>query len=210
MKVLIVGAAGALGVVLVHRALKFDHQVTAMVRSPGPLSEIQDPNLTVASCDVLRESCLDTHMATQEAVICVWGVKPTRKKVSVFSEGTDNVIRSMQRHNVRRLLCVTGIGAGDSRGHGGFVYDRIIQPLFLKTIYQDKDRQERLVEQSDRDWIIVRPATLTDGKGTGNFAVVQKMQGLTAGSISRADVANWMVGQLELNRYLYRAVGLTN
>ena len=210
MKVLIVGAAGALGVVLVHRALKFDHQVTALARNPGPLSEIKDPNLTVVSCDVLQEGCLDTQMATQEAVICTLGVKPTRAKVSVLSEGTDNLIRSMQRHNVRRLLCVTGIGAGNSRGHGGFLYDRVIQPLFLKTIYQDKDRQERLVEQSDRDWMIVRPARLTDGKGTGNFAVVQKMQGLAASSISRTDVANWMVSQLELDRYLYRVVVLTN
>jgi putative NADH-flavin reductase len=210
VKVLIVGAAGPLGMELVRRALKQDHQVTALVRSRNPLTKVKDPNLTVIECDVLRPGSLDTPMANQEAVICSIGVKPTRKKVTVFSDGTDNLIRAMQRHNVLRLFCITGIGAGNSRGHGGFLYDRIIQPLFFRTIYQDKDKQERLVEQCDRDWMIVRPARLTEGKATGNFAVVQRMQGLTASSISRADVAGWVVSQLEVDRYLYRTVVLTN
>ena len=63
----------------------------------------------------------------------------------------------MKMAGVRRLICVTGIGAGDSKGHGGFLYDRIFNPLLLKTIYEDKDRQESLIKASDVDWVIVRP-----------------------------------------------------
>jgi hypothetical protein len=55
----------------------------------------------------------------------------TRKPVSVFSEGARNVIEAMRNSAVKQLICVTGIGAGDSKNHGGFFYDRIINPLLL-------------------------------------------------------------------------------
>lgn len=64
----------------------------------------------------------------------------------------------MKKHGVRRLVALTGIGAGDSKGHGGLFYDRIIYPFFIKPIYEDKDRQEQLIRESDLDWVIVRPA----------------------------------------------------
>jgi len=209
MKVLIVGAGGPLGQALVFQALKQHHEVTALVRSPKQTVGAGDAHLKVVEGDVTRTGNLDAPMAAQEAVICSLGVKPTRMRVSVLSEGTGNVIRAMQRHNVRRLLCITGIGAGDSRGHGGLLYDRFIQPLVLKTIYEDKDRQEKVVEQSDRDWILIRPARLTDSDVASRFSVVQRMQGLRATSISRKNVAKWTVEQLKIDKYLYRTVVLT-
>jgi len=209
MRVLILGASGALGRELVHEALRQNHQVTALVRHANQFAGMKEANLTVTEGDVLTPGALDVPMAAQQAVICSLGVKVTRKEVTVLSEGTRNQVRAMQRHNVRRLLCITGIGAGDSRGHGGFLYNRIIQPLFLKTIYRDKDRQEKIVQDSALDWLIIRPATLTNGKALNKFSVVQQMRGLQAGKISRADVAEWTVAQLENDKYLYKAVVLT-
>ncbi len=209
MKVLIVGASGALGRELVREALRQNHQVTALVRNSKQFTGMSDPNLTVTEGDVLKPGALDVPMASQQAVICSLGVKITRKEVTVLSEGTHNLVRAMQRHNVRRLLCITGIGAGNSRGHGGFFYNRVIQPLFLKTIYRDKDRQEEIVQDSALDWMIIRPATLTNGKALNKFSVVQEMRGLQAGKISRADVAEWTVAQLEIDKYLYWAIVLT-
>jgi len=209
MKVLIVGAAGPLGQELVREALKQEHVVTALVREGKQLTGMRDPHLTVTEGDVLRPGALDRPMAGQEAVICSLGVKATRQKISVLSDGTHNLMRAMQRHNVRRLLCITGIGAGNSRGHGGFLYNRLIQPFFLKTMYQDKDRQEKQVAGSGLDWMIIRPARLTNGKALNRFSVVQNMRGLQAGKISRADAAEWTIAQLETDKYLYRAVVLT-
>jgi nucleotide-binding universal stress UspA family protein len=54
-------------------------------------------------------------------------------------------------------VCVTGVGAGDTQGHGGFLSDRILYPLFTKGIYADKE-QEALIRDSAADWTIVRPA----------------------------------------------------
>ncbi len=209
MRVLIAGASGALGRELVREALRQNHQVTALLRHANHFAGMQDPNLTVAQGDVLTPGALDVPMAAQQAVICSLGVKVTRRQVTVLSEGTENLVRAMQRHNVRRLLCITGIGAGNSRGHGGFFYNRLIQPIFLKTIYRDKDRQEKIVQDSGLDWLIIRPAILTNGRALTKFSVVQQMRGLQAGKISRADVAEWTVDQLENDKYLYRAVVLT-
>ena len=209
MRVLIVGAGGKLGQALVCAALKQKHHVTALSRRSHSPFSLESPLLTVLQADVLEPGALDLPMARQDAVICCLGIKPTRRQVTVFSLGTENLVRAMQRHNVRRLLCITGIGAGESRGHGGLLYNHLIQPLFLKSMYEDKDRQEKLVRFCDRDWMIIRPARLTSDRARGRFQPVEKMQGLQAARVPRADVAAWTVAQLEANKYLYRAVVLT-
>ena len=63
----------------------------------------------------------------------------------------------MIHYSVKELICVTGIGAGDSKGHGGFLYDKIIQPILLQTIYEDKNIQEELVKESGLEWILFGP-----------------------------------------------------
>jgi len=162
----------------------------------------QMERLRAISGDILDEPKVREVMAGQEAVCLTLGVGVTRKPVTVFSRGTQNVLAAMVEHGVRRLLCITGIGAGDSKGHGGFLYDRIFQPLLLKTIYEDKDRQEALIRASDTDWTIVRPGFLTNGPLTGHYRVVTDLTGITAGRISRADVAHFMLGELSDNSYI--------
>jgi putative NADH-flavin reductase len=107
----------------------------------------------------------------------------------------------MQKTPRVKLISVTGIGAGDSRGHGGFVYDRIIQPLLLKTMFEDKDREEALLKASSLDWTIVRPGMLTNGVRTGKYRVLTDLSGVTAGKVSRADVADFILSELNLPHY---------
>ena len=108
-----------------------------------------------------------------------------------------------------KLIAVTGIGAGDSRGHGGFLYDKIIQPLLLRTMYEDKDREEAVLKASSANWMIVRPGTLTNGKFTGQYRVLTEMAGITAGKISRKDVADFILRQLEQPTYFKQTPLLT-
>ncbi len=96
---------------------------------------------------------------------------------------------------------MTGIGAGDSRGHGGFFYDKIINPLLLKTTYEDKDRQEAIVRESGLDWVIVRPGFLTNGSRTGEYRVLTELNGVKAGKISRADVADFILREAAEMKY---------
>jgi putative NADH-flavin reductase len=112
----------------------------------------------------------------------------------LFSESTRILVDAMKTAGVRRLITVTGLGAGDSRGHGGLLYDAIVFPLLLKRVYDDKDVQEWIVRSSRLDWTIVRPGLLKDSPATGSYRV------LTASSdwrFSRADVADFLVRQVD-------------
>jgi putative NADH-flavin reductase len=208
VKVLIIGATGGTGRQLVKQALTAGHQVTALARDPEKI-RARHERLHVVQGNILDFNSLDMAVAGQEAVLSSLGTKSMFKPVIVFSEGTSNLLRAMTKHGVRRLICITGIGAGDSRGHGGFFYDKIILPIFLKKIYQDKDKQEELIRKSDRDWTIVRPGFLTNGPPKGNYRVLTDLTRVTVGRISRADVAAFMLAQLNSDRYLRQTPLLT-
>ena len=208
MKVLIIGATGGTGRQLVEQALTAGHDVTALVRDPEKI-RARHERLRVVHGDILDFNSLDWAVAGQEAVLSSLGTKSVFKRAIVFSEGASNLLRAMTKHGVRRLICITGIGAGDSRGHGGFFYDKIILPIVLKRIYQDKDKQEELIRKSDRDWTIVRPGFLTNGPPKGNYRVLTDLTGVTVGRISRADVAAFMLAQLNSDRYLRQIPLLT-
>lgn len=208
MKLLIIGATRGIGLQLLEQALQAGHVVTALARHPQKLSR-QHERLRVTAGDILDGPLVQQAVAGQEAVCLTIGVGVTWKPVTVFSQGTRNVLAAMAEHGVRRLICVTGIGAGDSKGHGGFLYDRLFNPLLLKTIYQDKDRQEALIKASDTGWTIVRPGFLTNGPFTGNYRVITDLRGVTARKISRADVAHFMLEELSANRYVGQTPLLT-
>ena len=101
-------------------------------------------------------------------------------------------------------MVVTGIGSGDSKGHGGFLYDWIVYPLITKGIYEDKDRQEALLKASDRDWIAVRPAAFTNGPLTRTWRATDDLRGVTIKWISRADAASFTLDQLTSDEWLRR------
>ena len=201
MNILIVGATRGIGRQLLEQALASGHAVTAMARNPQRLATQQE-RLRVIKGDILDSDSVALAMAGQDAVCCTIGVKAPWPRVTVFSEGTKNLLQAMKLTGIKRLICVTGIGAGDSKGHGGFLYDRIFSPLLLRTVYADKDRQESLIKASDVDWTIVRPGFLTNGPLTKDYRMLTDLTGVTAGRISRADVAHFMLKEIESKQYL--------
>jgi hypothetical protein len=126
------------------------------------------------------------------------------RKVSLLTEATRALVPEMTRSGVRRLVCVSALGVGDSRGHGGFVFDRLFQPLLLSEAYKDKNRQEAAIRASSLDWVIVRPGMLTDDPAKGNVRAVIDLAGLNGGKIARADVARFVVEQLTTDTWLRR------
>jgi hypothetical protein len=107
------------------------------------------------------------------------------------------------------LICVTGFGAGDSRGRGGFLYN-VAFHLLMGRIYDDKDAQERIVRRSKLDWVIVRPVILTNGPKTSAYRALVDPRDWTCGFVSRADVANFLVKQIDDNTFLYKTPVLTS
>jgi putative NADH-flavin reductase len=209
MKLLVVGATRGIGLQLIEQALQAGHAVTALVRGDPRRLPVQHERLRVLTGDIRDAEAVNRAVADQDAVCCTIGIPPTWKPVTVFSEGTRNLLGAMKNAGVGRLLCITGIGAGDSKGHGGFLYDRLFNPLLLRTVYEDKDRQEALIRGSDVAWTIVRPGFLTNGPMTKQYRALTDLTGVTAGKISRADVAHFILEELESNRYLKQTPLLT-
>ena len=201
MKVLIIGATGATGQILMREALAQGHEVTALARNPSAVAP-EDPGLRVLQGNALEVSSVEAAVAGQDAVLSALGTRSSRP-TTLFSESTQNVISAMNKHGVRHLVCITGIGVGDSKGHVGFLYDRIIRPFVVKNIYDDKERQEEAIKQSDLDWVIVRPARLTDEPAKGEYKVFLGGS-YKAKTISRADVADFMLAQLTDDTYVHK------
>jgi uncharacterized protein YbjT (DUF2867 family) len=206
MKILILGATGPTGRELVSQALALGHQVTATARKPETAN--LPAGVKVVRADATNAASLAAAAAGQEAVISSLGSKIERKPTTLLSEGTRNLIAGMKKAGVPRLVCITGVGAGDSRGHGGFFYDRILQPLLLKEVYKDKDRQEAVVRESGMQWTLIRPGALKNGPGNGKYRVLTDLNGITIGSIARADVAAYILAHLDDQSTYSRAINL--
>jgi len=204
----IIGATRGIGFELLRQAAAAEHEITVLARHPENLP-FQDPKVRVLAGEIQDPLAVSVAVENQEAVCTCIGISPTRKPVSVFSDGMRHVLSAMKEHGVRLLIAVTGIGAGDSGGHGGFMYDRIFNPLLLRTIYEDKDREEQLIMNSDTDWIIVRPGFLTNGPLTAKYRAITNLEGVTAGKISRADVAHFILAQLANPTFIRQAPLLT-
>jgi putative NADH-flavin reductase len=208
MRILIVGATGGTGRELIAQALERGHTVTAFVRDPSKLQG-SDPRLTVIQGDVLDEGSLATAMEGQEAVLSALGHKRFFYPTRILSDGTKNILRAMETHGVRRLVAETALGIGDSAGRMGLYYTLFVIPVVLPFYFWDKTRQERLIAKSKVDWVIVRPAMLTNGEKRSVYR-----RGANVGSffwtrrISRADVAEFMLNQLASDTYVGTAPGV--
>lgn len=203
MRFLLLGASGSIGRHLVGQAPAAGHEVTALVRDPAKV-ETKHERFRMIAGDALDSIVVHAAVQGQEAVVLSIGRSHQRKPTTMFSDVTRILVRAMETHGPRRLVCITGVGAGDSKGHGGFFYDRIVFPLITKQTYVDKNRQEELIRASSLDWIIVRPASFTNGPLRDHLRVATKLEGVTIRSISRADVAAFVLQQLTDNRYLYQ------
>lgn len=195
MKILIIGATQGIGKALLECALEEKFEVTVLARTPAKVT-LSHPNLHVVQGDVLLADTLLEAANGQDALISCIGVPITFKPVALFSAAARNIVSAVKLNPGQKYIAVTGIGAGDSKGHGGFLYDRIFNPLFLKTIYADKDKEEEIIRQSGVDWLIVRPGGLTNGRRTGQYKIIDQLQGIVAKRISRMDVADFILKQL--------------
>lgn len=208
MRILIIGATGGTGKELVAQALERGHQVTAFVRKPGKL-KIQHERLTVHQGNVLDHSSVEAAVKGQDVVLSALGHKRLFYPTRILSAGTENLINAMNRHGVRRFICETSLGVGNSYGRLGLYYTLFVIPVILQFYWWDKHRQERNIRDSSLDWVIVRPGALTNGKKRGVYKHGPRVGNyLWTVRISRADVADFMLNQISDDQYLHAAPGV--
>lgn len=206
MKIVVIGATGSLGRHVVEQALAQGHHVSAFSRHPEKLG-LEDPKLRLVPGDAFDIRAVAAAIAGQDAVIVTLGAG---FKGEIRTAGTRNAIDGMKTHGVKRLICLSTMGAGDSRPMLNFFWKRIMFGLLLRSAYADHLEQERVVQASGLDWTLVRPAAFIDGAATGTYkhGFANSQQGLSL-KISRTDVADFMLKQLEDGTYLHRTPALS-
>jgi len=131
------------------------------------------------------------------------------RRKTILSDGTRNIVRAIERAGIKRFVVESSLGVGDSKWRLGIFHNLVAIPLFLRNVFADKEAQEQIIANSTLDWVIVRPAALTNGpqrnvyragSNVGNWFVPSK--------ISRADVAAFMLKQLTDEEYLRQRPGL--
>ena len=199
-KVLIIGASRGIGLETVKAALLAGHNVRALARSAARIP-IQNPGLDRVAGNALDRSAIRSTLDGVDVVVQTLGVDVAPRSIfertTLFSQSTRIIVDAMKAAGVKRLIAVTGLGAGNSRGHGGIIYDSVVFPLLLKRVYDDKDVQEWIIKSSGLDWTIVRPGLLTNRPATGHYRILTAAEDWRFGTISRADVADFIVRQID-------------
>jgi uncharacterized protein YbjT (DUF2867 family) len=207
MNVLIIGAAGKTGRLTVERAIATGHKVTAFVRNAESY-RAPAANIRVVAGDATDPAKLNDAMAGQDAAIVIIG----GKKPFLYSDLERNVAKAvlaaMKQNGVRRLISVSALGVGDSKSQAGLFFRNLLVPIFLRGSTPDKAAMEQAVRQSDMDFVLVRPALLNDQPAKGSARVFPHDQ--TAHKITRGDVAQFLVDQLQSNQYLGQTVTIAN
>ncbi|OBY24375.1 NAD(P)-dependent oxidoreductase [Leisingera sp. JC1] len=199
MKVAVIGATRGIGLELVRAALADGHEVTALVRDPASLAE-KSPRLRIVKGSAEDATAVANVVEGQDVVCDTLGTRNVTGEVRLFSNAAEKLAAALQPDQL--LITVTGIGAGDSKGHGGFLYDKVFMPLVLRRMYADKDRQEAIIRNRVARWIIVRPGFLTNGPRTGKVRAVTDLRGVTGNKISRADVAEFILAQAKSPEFI--------
>jgi putative NADH-flavin reductase len=207
-KILVLGATGGTGRLIVSEALARGYDVTALVRSPEKGIHLKGAKLIIG--DARDEQALREALKGRDAVMSSLGsaASPFRE-VTLLSTATRALVSAMKAEQVSRLVCITGIGAGDSAGHGGFLFDKLIFPLLLRNVYADKNRQEAIVRDSGLDWVVVRPSVLNDKPARHTIRALTDLSEFHGGTISRADVARFVLDQVRDNTWLRRSPLIT-
>src|SRR5687767_413843 len=119
MKVIIFGATGTVGIEIVKQALKKGYEVTAFVRNPEKLPNLNHTNLTICKGDVLNLSEVENAVQNHDVVLCALGDGNVGK---IRRLGTKNIIDAMNKAGLKRLICQTTLGMGESYGNLNFIW----------------------------------------------------------------------------------------
>ncbi len=201
MRVIIFGASGATGRLLVERAASAGHEVTAFVRDPAG-TNLNAAGLKTVQGDVLDAASVDRAIAGHEAVLSALG-NDSRKPPPVLSLGIVHILDAMERHGARRVVVLSAAGAMRERAgfFGGTAGLRLAR-LAMSGLYEEHRKMLEELRRRDLDWIGVRAVILTNRAPRSRYRVVLEGIPRWGALISRADVAEFMVRQLTSDQYL--------
>ena len=208
MKMLVLGATGGIGLEIVRQAAERNHKVTAFVRAPERLKSIA-ARFGVIRGDPLNSAELARAIEDQDAILSGFGPRVPIAKTDATLLHRFGVALSdaMRKVGLRRAVIVST----------AFLFrDSIIPPtnlvgrLFFPNMVADATEMESLIQKSELDWTLVRPPRLTSGERRNRYRVREGHLPGFGFTISRADVAAFMIRAAENRAFIQKVVGISN
>jgi uncharacterized protein YbjT (DUF2867 family) len=198
MRLLIVGASGGTGRQAVLSALAQGHAVRAWSHEPHEIA-FMHPRLECCAGDAREAAVARRALAHIDAVVCALGSTDGVRPSSICSDGTQCIVDAMRERKVRRIVAVTSMGTTHKLGP---VHNYVLDPLVLHNIYDDKRRQENILEASGLEWTVVRPGRLTNGRDRRD--AVASLDGPLPGVlVSRAALARFLIEEVQRRRFIH-------
>jgi putative NADH-flavin reductase len=207
VRLLVVGASGRTGRILTDLALRRGHDVTGFVRDDSRL-EPGGTRLRVVRGDVLEPDTLHTAVPGHDAIVSLLAPRP-RRSGRVYVEGTRNLADAAVSAGVRRLIVVSAAGAGVSPSALPLAYRIVTRIPVVARLYPDIAHMEtELIARSDLDWTVVRAAILTNGPRRGRYRTAAGDVVPGGLRISRADLAEFLLGVAETGAHVRQRVAI--
>ncbi len=207
MKVLIIGATGRLGKQLVELALEKGHEVTAFARNIEELNQ-DHPKLRTLQGDVLYPTLIDAAIPGHDAILCVIGIRKFSGPITLMSRGIQNIIDAMHRHEVRRLITITGAGILQENGNQ-MIMESLSFPPNLQNVSLDHRRVYQILQSSHLDWTIVCPAFMVRRPANGDYVTRAEYYPQNAmNEVPLGDVADFITDEMEQSQFLHQRVGI--
>lgn len=196
MNITIIGASAGVGLATVKRALERGHHVTTLSRSDVALPS--NKNMKTIKGSATKEEDLRQAVLGSDAVIVTLGTGRKINKTTLFSDFAGTLLKIHKAEGIQiPVIILSGFGASESLNYFSTV-EKLVFNLVLSRVYADKAKMETLVRASTLQWELVRPGILTDKRLTENYRVeTHYYKGMKTGTISRNDVADFMVRQAE-------------
>jgi putative NADH-flavin reductase len=204
-RVLALGATGGTGRQVVEQAVAAGLDVTVIVRGATKLPP-SARSVRIVVGDLLQDpSILGGAVAGQDAVVCALGVGQSFKPGGLIGTTAPAIVSALQDHGVSRLIFTSAFGVGPTLRDTPLL-PRLFVATLLRRIYEDKEAGEAVIRASNLDWTIVYPVGLTDGPRTGVYRVGERLPLAGFPRISRADVAEFLLKQLDDRQYVRTGV----
>jgi len=169
---------------------------------------LKNNNLDYFTGDVFDLASVERAIKGHDAVVCALGAGNDLKKTTVRTTGTINIIKSMKKNKVKRLMVMSAMGVGNSWDSLSLL-NKIYFATLLKSSREDHESQETAVIESGLEWTIIRPSGLIDTPRTGVYKAGENITAVTS-KIARADIADLILKELKQNVLIGKAVTITN
>lgn len=205
MRLAVFGATGETGRLLIEQALAAGDRVVAYARNPSKI-ELKHDQLTAMKGELSDRAGIERAVSGADAVISVLGPRGSSKGKPI-AIGTENIIEAIKKHGVRRLVISSTASAKDPNDMPELRFRIVIGvvKLFILAAYEDIVTTAESVRKSDLDWTIVRLPMLNNGPKSGKVKAGYMGRGEVGTRISRADIADFMLKQVQDKKYLRQA-----